>query len=133
MKVNPHKSSTGMDANTLALLSYIAAFIISFIPFLKWVAWAAPLVIFLIEKNSPFVKFHAMQALLLEAVGWVCGVVFGILAAIGILSGLFITLSWLVSVALLVCAIVAMVKAHGYYEFKLPVVGDLALNFSGSR
>ena len=46
------KSSTGLDANVAALLSYI-------------LTWLTGLIFFLIEKESRFVRFHAMQAILL--------------------------------------------------------------------
>ncbi len=42
---------------------------IVFIPVVKYVAWLAPLIIYLVEKNSQFVKFHAMQAFLLNIIG----------------------------------------------------------------
>src|SRR6185503_17271571 len=48
------KSSTGLDENVAALLSYIVHFI-------------SGLVFFLIEKNSRLVRFHAMQAIILGA------------------------------------------------------------------
>ncbi len=50
MKVNPHRSSLGMDANVMALLCYIGAFVLSWIPVIQWVAPAAPLVIFFINR-----------------------------------------------------------------------------------
>jgi uncharacterized membrane protein len=148
MKVNPHKSSTGMDANTLALLCYIGAFVLSWIPVIKWVAWAVPLVIFFIEKGSPFVKFHAMQALLLEAVNFILGLVLGIIS--GVVTAAYLSsiysydsfgagagglmvigaLSVIIGIAITVFAIIALIKAGGYYEYKLPVIGNLAQKWS---
>ena len=142
MKVNPHKSSLGMDANIMAMLCYIAAFVLSWIPYIQYVAWAAPLVIFLLEKQSPFVKFHALQALLLEAVSWVFTVIFAIISAIifnpfALLSGvgwgaagLITALSAIIGILLTIAAIFALIKAYGYFEFKLPVLGDLADKWS---
>ncbi len=148
MKVNPHRSSLGMDANTLALLCYIVAFVLSWIPVIKWVAWAAPLVIFFIEKESPFVKFHAMQAFLLEAVLWVFQIIFSIIIAAtaaaayyggiytgriygGIFAGgIFAVILGLISIAFFVFAIIALVKAGQYYEYKIPLVGNWAMKIS---
>lgn len=145
MKVNPHKSSFGMDANVMALLCYIAAFVLAWIPVVKYVAWAAPLVIFFVEKESPFVKFHAMQALVLEAISWVFSVVFGIIIAVSWrsavysyyslgasagIAGLFSVLLTIISILLTIFAIIAIVKAYGYFEYKIPVVGNLAMKFS---
>ena len=148
MKVNPHKSSLGMDANTLALLCYIAAFVLSWIPVIKYVAWAAPLVIFFLEKQSPFVKFHAMQAFILEAIVWVFQVIFGIIisvawasyasslytygtlgASLGVASALGI-IDVIIGLVLTIFAIIALIKAGGYYEYKIPVIGNLADKFS---
>lgn len=146
MKVNPHRSSLGMDANVMALLCYLAAFILGWIPVIKWVAPIAPLVIFLIEKESPFVKFHAMQAFILQVISWAFSVVIGIIVAIawssyvytdlytglgaslgivGILTGLLT----IVGIILTIFAIIALVKAYGYFEYKIPVVGNLAEKF----
>jgi uncharacterized membrane protein len=143
MKVNPHKSSLGMDANTLALLCYVAAFVLSWIPVIKYIAWAAPLVIFFLEKGSPFVKFHAMQAFLLEAVSWVFQVVFGIIIAIAWASyaasfsystlgasvgvaGVLGVILVIIGIILTIFAIIALIKAGGYFEYKIPVIGNLA-------
>ena len=143
MKVNPHRSSLGMDANTLALLCYIAAFVLSWIPFIKWIAPAAPLIIFFIEKESPFVKFHAMQALILEIVNWLIAIIIAIIvravaynpynylygrgwgaaAAVGIIGTI-------VGVVLTIFAIIACIKAYQYFEYKIPVIGNLAMKFS---
>ena len=65
----PHKSSLGVDANLMAVACYGVAFVFSFIPFVRYFAWLAPLVIFFLEKNSVLVKFHAVQALILNAIG----------------------------------------------------------------
>ena len=45
------KSSTGLDENIAALLSYVFG-------------WISGLIFFLIEKDSRLVRFHAMQSLL---------------------------------------------------------------------
>lgn len=151
LKVNPHRSSLGMDANVMALLCYLAAFILAWIPVIKYVAWAAPLVIFFVEKESPFVKFHAIQALILEAINWlltiIVSIISGIIAAayyasasiydyyysyrasIGGVVACSIIMA-IIGIALTVFAIIAMVKAYGYYEYKIPVIGNLALKFS---
>ena len=49
------KSSTGLDENIAALLSYI-------------LGWVSGLIFFLIEKDSKFVRFHAMQSILFNVV-----------------------------------------------------------------
>jgi uncharacterized membrane protein len=41
--------------------------------------WIAPLIIFIVKRQSRFVSFHALQALLLQGVYFVCFGVFGVL------------------------------------------------------
>src|ERR1041385_4823860 len=84
------KSSTGLDENVAALLSYIFG-------------WISGLVFFLIEKDSRLVRFHAMQSLLLNVVVAVVGIVlwvvlFVVFLIISQISGTLATLLSLVSV-----------------------------------
>jgi uncharacterized membrane protein len=147
MKVNPHRSSLGMDANIMALLCYLAAFVLGWIPIIKWVAPLAPLVIFFIEKESPFVKFHAMQAFILQVISWIIGIIVAIISAIAVSTisysdpfgslsaslGIVTVLSVItviIGIILTIFDIIAMVKAHGYFEYKIPVVGNLSEKFS---
>jgi len=97
------KSSTGLDENVAGLLCYIAG-------------WVSGLVFFLIEKDSKFVKFHAMQSI-------ITFVAVVILAFIPIIN-------WVIGVLALVLWIVLMIKAYQGEKFKLPVIGDLAEKWS---
>jgi uncharacterized membrane protein len=58
--VQTAKSSTGLDENIAALLSYVFG-------------WVSGLIFFLMEKDSRLVRFHAMQSILLNAVALVIG------------------------------------------------------------
>src|SRR4026209_2798491 len=92
--VQTTKSSTGLDENIAALLSYIFG-------------WVSGLIFFLIEKDSRLVRFHAMQSILLNVsigvlafVVWI--VVFILLIIVSQISdalstivGLLMTLIWL--------------------------------------
>ena len=49
--------STTQDERTMAVLAHVLQLVGS---------WIAPLVIFLLRPNSKFVRFHALQALLLQ-------------------------------------------------------------------
>ncbi len=111
-------AQAGMQENVAGLLSYV-------------VGWITGLIFFLIDKR-PFVRFHAMQSIItfgafnvlqwiLVWSGWFGGIVGW--ALLGILG----TVLWLL---MLVCWILCMVKAYQGQRFKLPVVGDLAENFS---
>ena len=100
------KSSTGLSPNVAALLAYLVGFV-------------SGLVFFLIEQESKFVKFHAMQSVGLSGGLFVLGLVLGFIPIVNLL----VILLNLLGVALW---IVCMVKAYQGEWFKLPVVGELA-------
>lgn len=124
------KSSTGLDENVAAVLSYVFN-------------WVSGLVFFLIEKNSRLVRFHAMQSLILAVVFFVgmiaLYIVWFVLAIVasqisgilGTLVGLVVGL--IIFVFFLACVIgwiLGMVKAYQGQYFKLPVIGNFAEKFS---
>lgn len=100
-------TSLGLNKNITALLSYL-------------VGWISGLVILLLEKDNAYVRFHAMQSI----------VVFGGLTLLSILLGtmliFFVFLIPLLNLVGIVLWILLMVKAYQGVYFKLPVVGDLA-------
>lgn len=105
------RSSTGLDANVAALLAYV-------------LGWVTGLVFFLIEKDSTFVRFHALQSIYLSVAVIVAQTVAGI-ARLGFLVPLIGLLAfglW----------IVMLVQAYQGRWFKLPVVGDIAARQSGA-
>lgn len=139
---SPQKSSIGnLNANVMALVCYLASAVVSLIPVVRYVAWLAPLALFLMEKESKFVKFHAMQSFLLHVVSAVLGflvtVVLGGILGAGSLSaatyaaaagiaGLIGLLTTIISLAILVFAIIAMVGAYQYKETHIPILGGIA-------
>src|SRR6185312_3963493 len=68
------KSSTGLDENIAALLSYIFG-------------WVSGLIFFLIEKDSRLVRFHAMQSLLFNVLIAVVAIVLWIVMFVLLLVG----------------------------------------------
>ena len=102
------KSSTGLDANVAGMLAYIGSLVTG-------------IVFFLIEKDNKFVKFHAMQSILLSAALFVLLVV---LVVVPVLIPL-------VNLAGLVLWILCMVQAFQGKWFKLPVIGDIAAKQAG--
>ena|SRR6476660_494608 len=124
------KSSTGLDENIAALLSYVFG-------------WVSGLIFFLIEKDSRLVRFHAMQSLLFNVAVAVIAIALWIVFAVlflistqisGVLStllGLIATLVWIVLiVGILIAWIMCLIKAYGRQYFKLPIVGNFAEKFS---
>jgi uncharacterized membrane protein len=105
------KTSMGLEQNVAGLLCYV-------------VGWITGLIFFLMEKDNKFVRFHAMQSIL----------VFGGLTIISIIISIIPFLGWvitsLISVLALVLWILLMIKAYQNVWYKLPWVGDLAEKYS---
>ena len=124
------KSSTGLDENIAALLSYVFG-------------WVSGLIFFLIEKDSRLVRFHAMQSLLFNVLVAVVGialwiVLFVVFLVVSQVSGALATilslvslLVWLVfGIGILAGWVLCLVKAFQGQYFKLPVIGNFAEKFS---
>lgn len=116
------KSSTGMDANVAALIAYV-------------LTWLTGLIFFLIEKESRFVRFHAMQAILLGVgivVLYFALMIFQfVLLAVSDTLGLLFSFLWLiVPLAIIGLIVLCCVKAYQGQMFKLPLIGDMAERFS---
>jgi uncharacterized membrane protein len=120
------KSSTGLDENIAALLTYVFG-------------WVSGLIFFLIEKDSKLVRFHAMQSILLSVlvaivcfVGWIVTLILLLIASqladiLGTLAGLLASLIWLIiGAGLLIAWILCLVRAYQGKFFELPVIGNLA-------
>ncbi len=101
------KTSMGMQPNLAALLSYLLGFFTG-------------IIFYVLEKENKFVRFHAMQSMIVFGFLFVAGMFLGFIPIIG---GLFYFLVWIVSVILW---IVLMLKAYQGETFKVPVAGDIA-------
>ena len=101
------KTSTELDENVAGLLCYV-------------LGWISGLVFFLIEKKNKFVRFHALQSI----------IVFGVLTLASIVLGWIPFIGWVISSLISVLAIVLwillMVKAYQGEKYKLPWAGNLA-------
>jgi uncharacterized protein len=126
------------DERTMAVLAHALQVV-------GW--WIAPLIIFLVKRESKFVSFHALQALLLQAayaVVWMLGMVVWMAlifssvfqaqanhgAAPPLLFIFFFPLLWLLAmgswVAILVIAILYSIKAGRGEWAEYPLIGLLA-------
>ncbi len=118
------KSSTGLDSNIAGLLSYL-------------VGWITGIIFFLIEEKDEFVRFHAMQSIIVFGAITVVQIVLGIfrevfffIPPVHILFTVLYSIMWLLAVVLW---IVLMVRAYQGVRFKLPVSGNLAEKYSAKR
>jgi len=97
------KTGSGLPRNTAAALCYFGI-------------WLTGIIFLLIEKKDKFIRFHAMQSL----------IVFGFLTIASFVPIIGWMLSPLLTLLGLVLWVVLMVKAYQGEEFELPYVGRLA-------
>jgi len=102
------KTSTGLDANLAAALSYLVGFVTG-------------IIFLLMEKDNRFVRFHAMQSTLLFTGIVLLDLLLQIVPFLGALVVVF-----LVVPASAFLWLFLMFKAFQGEEFKLPYVGQMA-------
>ena len=114
--VGKSKTSMGLDENVAGALCYVLGFITG--------------IIFLVmEKDSKFVKFHAVQSIIVSLALWAVNMVItSILFATFSYSmwGIIGMVSSLISIAGLIIWIMMILKAYQGEKFKLPIAGDIA-------
>ena len=104
------KTSTGLKANVAGLLCYV-------------LGWISGLVFFLIEKENQFVRFHAVQSIVVFGVLTLASIVVRLIAWIPVIGWLIALLFWVLCAVLW---IVLMIKAYQGEKYKLPWAGNLA-------
>ncbi|MFD0590242.1 DUF4870 domain-containing protein [Paenibacillus sp. GCM10027627] len=112
VQVNPDPSSTGLDPKIAGLLCYLLGFISGFV-FLA------------LEKQSRFVKFHALQSIAVFVAIVAINLVFGFIPIIGTIISILLTpLTFILWIALMLLALQGK-------TFKIPFVGDWAERQAG--
>ena len=111
------KSGTGLDSNIGGLLSYV-------------LGWITGLIFFLMEDKDEFVRFHAMQSMIVFGAITVVSIVLGILFMIPFLGPILGAFFWIATVVLW---IILMVKAYQGERYKLPIAGNLAEKYSAKK
>lgn len=105
----PPKSSTGLDDNLAGLLCYLGTFVTG-------------IIFSILEKDSAFVKFHAMQSTV-TFVG--LGIISYIASYIPFIGWLFnLCLSFL----MFILWVILMIKAYQKEWFKIPIASAIAEN-----
>lgn len=102
------KTSSGFDENVAAALAYS-------------LGWVTGLAFFLTESNNRFVRFHAMQSIIVFLALSVALVVLRSVPLLGMLLVVF-----LVVPLSAVLWLVLMFKAYQGERFKLPIAGNMA-------
>ena len=102
------KTSTGLDANLAAALSYLVGFITG-------------ILFILVEKENRFVRFHAMQSTLAFTGIVLIQLLLKIVPVLGPLVVFFVVIP-----GSAILWLVLMFKAYQGQEYKLPMVGQMA-------
>ncbi|WP_364152612.1 DUF4870 domain-containing protein [Paenibacillus sp. LPE1-1-1.1] len=103
--LKPDSSSTGLDPKVAGLLCYLGGFITG--------------IIFLVlEKNSRFVRLHAVQSIVVSVAIIVLNILFGFIPVIGWLLGLLLApIGFILWIGLMLLTLQGKLN-------KLPVIGD---------
>jgi len=103
-----NETSTGMDPKVAGLLCYVGA-------------WITGIIFIVLEKKNRYVRFHAVQSIIVFGFLAVAGAVFGWIPVIGNVFGSII------GITAFILWVVLMVKAYHGEMYKVPVAGDLAM------
>ena len=101
------KTSTGLTENVAGLLCYV-------------LGWISGIAFILLEKENKFVRFHAIQSIIVFGVLTIAMIILSWIPVIGFVLG------WIIWVIGLILWIVLMVKAYQGTRYKLPWSGDFA-------
>ncbi|MCJ7763551.1 MAG: DUF4870 domain-containing protein [Dehalococcoidales bacterium] len=108
------KTASGLQENVAGLLCYV-------------LLWVSGLIFYLIETDNKFVRFHAVQSIIVFGALTIAS---ALLDWIPIVGGFF---GAVIGILGFVLWIVLMVKAYQGIKYKLPVVGDLAEKWSAKK
>ena len=122
------KTALGLDNNVGALICYLNICL----PF----GLIYSIIVLVTDKTNKLPRFHAFQSILLSVLGIVIGIVFNIISAVAIaanstvLSMLVGLIGLVFGLGILILVIIAAVKAFQGQIFKIPVIGNLADQWS---
>lgn len=102
-----NKKATKSNQNLMGALTYLLGFITG-------------IIFLVIEKENKFIRFHAMQSVIVFGGLFVLQIVLGFVPGVGPVVG------GLVSLASLVLWVLLMIKAFNGEMYKLPYVGEIA-------
>ncbi len=126
------KTALGLDANVGALVCYLGNLVCG-------LGLVYSIIVLVTDKANKLPRFHAMQSILLWAVGLVIGfpcyiIVVGLAMSGSTALALVGTLIWLVIalvfLAIFVFTVISAIKAFNNEIYKVPFVGDFADKWS---
>ncbi len=110
-------TASGLDENVAALLSYV-------------LGWITGLIFFFWEKDNDFVRYHAMQSIVVFGAFTVVQIILGILGLIPFVGILFAVISYILAAGTFILWIVLMIKAYSGERYRLPVAAEYAERWS---
>jgi uncharacterized membrane protein len=102
-----NKTSTGLQQNVAGLLCYV-------------LGWITGIIFLILEKENKFVRFHAVQSIVVFGAYTVLSLILSWIPVIGVIIG------WILGVIAFILWIVLMFKAYQGQMYKLPIAGDIA-------
>ncbi len=111
--------STGMDQKVAVLLVYI-------------LGWIGALIFYLIEKENKFVRFSAMQSILINAVWITLVITLSVLSTVPLVGFVFSLMSYLTYIGFTVAIVFLCISGFKGEKIKLPILGDFAEQWSRS-
>ncbi|HBU11242.1 MAG TPA: hypothetical protein DEB31_00435 [Clostridiales bacterium] len=149
MNTQPHKSTTGMNANDWVALLYIITIVLGWIPGAYYVAWVLPLIFYLTEKQSDFVRYYAIQAVAAYVINAIVRIIIDIIVTAVSISLAFSTATFnpfgtimgsggivaasaiavIVTLIIMIFCLIALSNAYRYRSYDIPMVSRLAQKF----
>jgi uncharacterized membrane protein len=108
-----NKSIFNLDENLAAALSYVFSFV-------------SGIIVLVLEKENKFVRFHAMQSVLLGVGLAVVNIILNVLGGIPLIGIIPVLVQSVLGVAALALMVLLFIKAFGHETYKLPILGDVA-------
>ena len=111
------KTSLGIEENIVGAGCYL-------------LVWITGIVLYFVEDKNKFVRFHAIQSILvflpLTILAWFFGGFFGF--GRFFFTGFYFMwwLGWIIWIIMIILWLILMLKAFQGEKFKLPIVGDIA-------
>jgi uncharacterized membrane protein len=127
------KSALGLDANVVAGLCYVGNLVCA-------LGLILSIITIVTEKTNKLARFHAFQSVFLSVMWFVVIVLYWIMAIVGavmdnamgfpLFSLVFMLLIGLILLVLFIGMVIAAVKAFQGQIYKLPIIGNLADQYS---
>ena len=143
-----NKSSiSGIDANIIVLIGYLGGLFLTWIININYFAWILPLIIYIIEKKSEFVKDQMAQATILYILVSIITLIFNLIWIImfptsyniGLnlnnFSGSTLVVSTMnilsvtITILITLVVIITSMKIWYYENYKMPVIGFFVPSF----